>query len=70
MPAFLYTGPDDGRYYPTLGITPTPGQNYELADDPGGGAWTPAPPATRARTAPKTTTADPAVEPEGVIAGA
>ncbi|AUG78094.1 hypothetical protein CFP65_3294 [Kitasatospora sp. MMS16-BH015] len=73
MPAFLYTGPDDGRYYPTLGITPTPGQTYELAADPGDGAWTPAPspPATRARAATTTTaTADPAAEPEEVTASA
>ncbi|GAA2137765.1 hypothetical protein GCM10009760_18520 [Kitasatospora kazusensis] len=66
MPAFLYTGPDDGRYYPTLGITPEPGGTYELAADPGDGAWTPAPtpPAARARAAATTATADAAAEPE------
>ncbi|MEY9944888.1 hypothetical protein [Kitasatospora sp. GAS1066B] len=70
MPAYLYTGPDDGRYYPTLGLTPETGQTYDLADDPGDGAWTPAPPAT-ARTA-KTTTAPPPPVPsaEEVSAGA
>ncbi|MDH6123443.1 hypothetical protein [Kitasatospora sp. GP82] len=53
MPSFTYSGPDDGRYYPTLGLAPVPGRAYDLGADPGDGAWTPAPPtATAATTAP------------------
>jgi hypothetical protein len=33
-----YTG-DAGRYYPTLGITPIPGDVYELESDPADGRW-------------------------------
>lgn len=40
MPAYTYTG-DEGRYYPTLGLTPDPGGLYELAANPGDGRWTP-----------------------------
>lgn len=28
-----------GRYYPTLGITPVPGDSYELDHDPDDGNW-------------------------------
>ena len=33
-----YTG-DAGRYYPRYGITPEPGQTYELPEDPADGLW-------------------------------
>ena len=33
-----YTGPSD-RYYPSLGITPIPGDVYELPEDPNNGHW-------------------------------
>lgn len=33
-----YTG-DEGRYYPTLGLAPQPGETYDLPDDPGDGCW-------------------------------
>lgn len=52
MPSFTYTG-DEGRYYPTLGLTPEPGQAYELDGDPGDGRWTPvdtATPTSKAKT--------------------
>ncbi|MET8627932.1 hypothetical protein ABZW30_30035 [Kitasatospora sp. NPDC004669] len=55
MAAYTYTGPDDGRYYPTLGVAPTPGQSYDLDVDPGDGAWTPAPPPAATKTAPAAT---------------
>lgn len=37
-----YTGEPD-RYYPTLGLTPTPGQDYDLAAHPRDGRWQPEP---------------------------
>lgn len=37
-----YAG-DPGRYYPTLGITPVPGQEYDLAAHPRDGLWLPEP---------------------------
>ncbi|MGW1892144.1 hypothetical protein ACWCP6_18070 [Streptomyces sp. NPDC002004] len=33
-----YTG-DEGRYYPTLGLAPEPGESYDLPKDPGDGYW-------------------------------
>lgn len=33
-----YAGPED-RYYPTLGITPIPGDVYELDHNPDDGQW-------------------------------
>jgi hypothetical protein len=33
-----YTG-DEGRYYPTLGLAPQPGETYDLPGDPGDGCW-------------------------------
>lgn len=33
-----YIGPED-RYYPTLGITPIPGDVYELDHNPDDGQW-------------------------------
>ncbi|HWU23263.1 MAG TPA: hypothetical protein VN088_17120 [Nocardioides sp.] len=38
MPQFTYTG-DEGRYYPTLGLAPVPGETYDLPKDPGDGRW-------------------------------
>lgn len=40
MPSYTYTG-DEGRYYPRLGLTPEPGNAYELEKNPGDGRWTP-----------------------------
>ncbi|MFC1410509.1 hypothetical protein ACEZCY_14720 [Streptacidiphilus sp. N1-12] len=40
MPDYTYTG-DEGRYYPTLGLTPEPGDVLELDRNPGDGRWTP-----------------------------
>ena len=42
MPAYQYTG-DEGRYYPRLGLTPEPGQSYDLDEDPADGRWKAAP---------------------------
>ena len=39
MPKFTYTG-DDERYYPSLGLTVTPGDDHALDEDPGDGRWT------------------------------
>ncbi|MER6064830.1 hypothetical protein ABT167_27385 [Streptomyces sp. NPDC001792] len=33
-----YTG-DEGRYYPTLGLAPVPGETYDLPENPGDGNW-------------------------------
>lgn len=30
---------DEGRYYPSLGISPIPGDVYELPHDPEDGRW-------------------------------
>lgn len=38
MPQLTYTG-DEGRYYPALGLAPTPGETYELPRNPGDGNW-------------------------------
>lgn len=38
MPLYTYTG-EDGRYYPTLGLTPEAGTSYDLDEDPGDGRW-------------------------------
>jgi len=38
VPSFTYTG-DEGRYYPRLGLTPEPGQTYDLDEDPADGRW-------------------------------
>lgn len=46
MPAYQYTG-DQGRYYPRLGLTPEPGQSYDLEEDPGDGRWEAAPAKTK-----------------------
>lgn len=40
MPEYTYTG-DEGRYYPTLALTPEPGQAYQLDRNPADGRWTP-----------------------------
>lgn len=40
MPAYTYGG-DPERYYPALGLTPEPGESYELDRNPGDGRWTP-----------------------------
>lgn len=40
MPTYTYTG-DEGRYYPSLGLAPEPGQDYELDRNPADGRWTP-----------------------------
>lgn len=45
-----YTG-DEGRYYPTLGLAPEPGETYDLPADPGDGYW------DAAKTQPKKATA-------------
>jgi hypothetical protein len=37
---YTYTG-EEGRYYPTLGITPEPGSRHQLDHNPGDGDWTP-----------------------------
>lgn len=46
MSAYQYTG-DEGRYYPRLGLTPEPGQSYDLEEDPGDGRWQAAPVKTK-----------------------
>lgn len=56
---FTYVG-DPDRYYPTLGITPVPGQDYDLAADPGDGRWEPEPTPEPAAAAAKKTAAKPA----------
>lgn len=33
-----YTG-DPGRYYPSLGLEPEPGKEYDLDTDPKDGRW-------------------------------
>lgn len=40
MPQYTYTG-GEGRYYPTLALTPEPDGVYELACNPADGMWTP-----------------------------
>lgn len=40
---FTYTG-EPGRYYPALGLQPTPGESYTLDGDPGDGRWKPTKP--------------------------
>jgi hypothetical protein len=40
MPTYTYTG-DEGRYYPSLGLAPEPGQEYELDRNPGDGRFDP-----------------------------
>ncbi|MEU8906507.1 hypothetical protein [Streptomyces mirabilis] len=48
-----YTG-DEGRYYPTLGLAPQPGETYDLPNDPGDGCWLPEEkPAKKASAAPQ-----------------
>jgi hypothetical protein len=42
MKSFTYTG-DDTRYYPTLGLTASPGITAELPENPGDGRWIPTP---------------------------
>lgn len=41
MPPFIYQG-EEGRYYPSLALTPAPGTTYDLDADPGDGRWSPA----------------------------
>lgn len=36
---FVYKG-EPNRYYPTLGLSPFPGEAYDLDADPGDGRWT------------------------------
>lgn len=38
---------DAGRYYPQLGLTPEPGETYELERNPGDGLWDTAKAATK-----------------------
>lgn len=40
MRRYTYNG-EEGRYYPTLGLTPEPGKRYSLEQNPGDGDWTP-----------------------------
>jgi hypothetical protein len=47
MPSLTYIGEPD-RVYPSLGLAPTPGESYDVAEDPQDGRWgavstTPAP---------------------------
>lgn len=49
MPTYTYTG-DPDTYYPTLALTPAPGNAYELDHNPGGGDWTPPDPEPVAMT--------------------
>jgi hypothetical protein len=42
MQSFTYTA-DDTRYYPTLGLTASPGITAELPENPGDGRWIPTP---------------------------
>ncbi|MET8624537.1 hypothetical protein ABZW30_12400 [Kitasatospora sp. NPDC004669] len=41
MPRLTYQG-EEGRYYPSLALTPNPGTTYDLDADPCDGRWTPA----------------------------
>lgn len=60
MPSFTYTGTDE-RYYPTIGLTATPGLIADLASNPDDGRWEPTPsPKTNAKAAPAPVPADPA----------
>lgn len=54
MPRFTYTG-DDGRYYPSLGVTAKSGEDYDLEGEaPDDGRWSPtSPPKLRKPRAPK-----------------
>jgi hypothetical protein len=38
MPSLTYIGEPD-RVYPSLGLTPTPGESYDVAEDPQDGRW-------------------------------
>lgn len=55
MPAYTYTG-DEDRYYPTLGLTPVPGESYDLDRNPGDGRFDPPDPEPVKATEPEEAT--------------
>ena len=67
MPSLTYIGEPD-RVFPSLGLEPTPGESYDVAEDPQDGRWraagtAPAPAPTTAPT-PASAAPTPSVTPE------